>query len=125
VKSRPLNKRLYSASAWAIFTLGATQLALVLSGPVVFLIVMLGCAALYAFFLFKVADPGTRSLRKNAKHYLHSASILLFANALYVYLVFLEPDLSDVIFLSAHVLIFMIPLLVVTPFFRKSSYVTQ
>ena len=125
MKVRKLRSDLYCAFVWAIFTLGASQLALVLGGPIFFLIAMLCCASLFAFFLFKVQDPGNRSIRQIAKPYLFSTGILLAASVFYVYLVLLKSDLSDVIFLSVHILLFMIPLLITIPFLRSPSNVSQ
>ena len=111
--------------AWAIFTLGATQLALVLGGPIALLIVLFCSASLFAFFLVKVQAPGRRSVKRIAKPYLISTGILLAGNVLYYYLVFLKTNLSIVIFFTVSILLFIIPLLITIPFLRKSAHVSQ
>jgi hypothetical protein len=125
MKSQKLRSDFNCALAWAIFTLGASQLAFVLGGPITFLIVLFCCASLFAFFLVKVQAPGKRSLKRIAKPYLLSTGILLASTLLYYYLVFLKTNLSVVIFLSISILPFFIPLLITIPFLRKSAHVSQ
>jgi len=108
-----------------VFTLGASQLGLVLGGPITFLVVLFCCASLFAFFLVKVQAPGNRSLRRIAKPYLLSTGILLVGNLLYLYLVFLKSSLSSFFFFTLSIFLFIIPLLITIPFLRKSAHVSQ
>jgi hypothetical protein len=107
-----------------MFTLGASQLALVLGGPAIFLIAMLLCPSLFVFFLFKVKKPGSRSLKQFARPYLFSTVFLLVGNFLYLSTVFLRIDLSQIIFVCLHILLFIIPPLISIPFLRKASNVS-
>lgn len=125
VKDLNLRSDLYTAFVWAIFTLGASQLALVLGGPLIFLIVMLCCPSLFAFFLFKVQEPRGRSRKQFARPYLLSIVFLLIANTFYFYEVFLQLTFPGVLFLSIHTFLFAIPLLITMPFLRKPSNVSQ
>lgn len=125
MKGQKFRSDLNCALAWAVFTLGASQLALVLGGPITFLVVVFCCASLFAFFLVKVKDPGNRSLREIAKPYLLSAGILLAGNLLYLYLVFLKFSLPSLVFFTVSTLLFVIPLLITIPFLRKLAHVPQ
>lgn len=123
--NQKLRSDLYTATVWAVFTLGATQLALVLAGPVIYMIAMLFCAAVLAFVLYKGVEPGNRSRKVIARPHLISMGILLGLNVLYISVVFLQAGLSNVIFFSVHTFLFMIPLLVTLPFVRKRSHVSR
>lgn len=125
MKDQNLRSDFHSALAWAVFTLGASQLALVLGGPITLLVVLFCCASLFAFFLLKVQAPGNRSLKRIAKPYLFSMGILLAGNLLYVYLIFLKINLSNLLFFTVSVVFFIIPLLITIPLLRKSSHVSQ
>ena len=125
MKNPKLHSDFNCALAWAIFTLGATQLALVLGGPIALLIVLFCSASIFAFFLVKVQAPAQRSLKRIAKPYLLSTGMLLASKLLYYYLVFLETNWSVVIFFTVSILLFIIPLLITIPFLRKSAHVSQ
>lgn len=125
MKNRKLTSDFYTALAWAIFTLGAGQLALVLGGLTGLVVVLICCASLFVFFLYKAQAPGKRSRQGMAKPYLFSTAILVAGNTLYFYLVFLKPNLSHLVFFTVYILFFIIPLLITIPFLRKSSDVAK
>lgn len=125
MKNQKLTSDFYTALAWAIFALGAGQLALVLGGATGLLVVLVCCASLFVFFLYKVQAPGNRSSQGIAKPYLFSTAILLAGNVLYFYLVYLKPNLSHLLFSTVYILFFIIPLLIAIPFLRKSSHVAK
>lgn len=116
---------MYPAFAWAVFTLGAVHLAFMLGGPIALLVVMFGSASLFAFFLFKVQDPQSRSQRQYVTIYLLSAGLLIIFNAVYIYLVFLEAVFLTFIFISISVFLFLIPLLVAILFVREPRNVSR
>lgn len=125
VKGQKLPSDIYTALAWAIFTLGASQLALVLGGPITLFVILFCCASLFALFLFKVEAPGRRSFKQIAKSYLLSTGILLPGNLLYSYVVLLKPQFSNLIVVIVDTLLFIIPLVIAVPFLRRSSDVSQ
>lgn len=125
MSGQKLSSDFYSALAWAIFTLGASQLALVLGGPATLLVVLSCCASLFVIFLFKVREPKGQSLKQIAKPYLLATGILLAGNLVYVYLVFLKSNWLNVSFFIIYAFFFILPLLITIPFVRKSSHVSQ
>lgn len=125
MKNQKLTSDFYTALAWAIFALGGGQLALVLGGPTALLVVLVCCASLFAFFLYKVQAPENRSGHGIAKPYLFSTAILLAGNVLYFYLVYLKANSSHLVFISVYILFFIIPLLITVPFLRKSAHVAK
>jgi hypothetical protein len=116
---------LYSAFAWTTFTLGATQVALVLAGTMWFLIVTLCCSTMFALFLYKVQTPGNRSIKQITVPYLISAGLLITGNALYVHIVFFSSTGSYIIFLSVLNSLFLIPWVIAVLLLQNSSNVSR
>jgi hypothetical protein len=63
---------------WGIFILGAGQLALVIGGPFIFMIVNFCCAVLFAVFIFKVEFKPGRILEQIATLFALLTGILLW-----------------------------------------------
>jgi hypothetical protein len=124
VKDLYLRSPFYTAFVWAIFNVGSTQLAWILAGNLAFGITMLSVAGLFAFFLFKFENGTYRSVKNYVKTYLLSAGMVLILESIYMYLAFLEPGISVIIFACVHAVVFLIPMAFVIPFFKTSSHVS-
>jgi hypothetical protein len=117
--------RLNVAFSWAIFTLGVSQLALIIGGPIAFMIILICCASLFLFVIFKMQPQEKRSRTDIVVPFLLCTGILLVITVLYTSFVFLNNDLSNIIFISLNTSIFLVPLLIVAPVIRKSLHVAK
>jgi hypothetical protein len=125
VKDQKLRSDLYTAFVWAIFALGATQLASMSGGPVLFLIVMLFCGSIFTIFLVKAETRKSRSLKRMTYIGICSTCILFAVNGFFIWLVYLKFNFAAFVFANISVILFIIPLLISIPFLRQSHNVTK
>jgi hypothetical protein len=125
VKIPKIPSTLFSAFAWAIFTLGATQLSLVLAGPAWFFIAMVSSGILFSVFLAKSELKQNRSHKTFVTTYLLATTILFAVNSLYLFFVLVQPDLSLFLFQSLLIFLFLFPLMVMVLILRKPRHVAR
>jgi hypothetical protein len=76
-------------SIWALLSLGTTELILILTNPIYFLLLTFVCSCLFSLYVYHLF-PGKNSALKISKSLLLSTVILILCKFLFIWLIILE-----------------------------------